>query len=76
MYNLGTLAGDTTFTLAAATDNTIVNHYYWTFDTPATAPTITWPTGLTWVGGSAPTVAASKHYEVSVINGIAAYMEV
>ena len=75
-YTLGELAGDTTFTLATATDNTIVNHYYWTFDTPSTAPTITWPTGLTWVGGSAPTLAASKHYERSVINGVAAYMEV
>jgi energy-coupling factor transporter ATP-binding protein EcfA2 len=75
-YALGELAGDTTFALATPADNTIVNHYYWTFDTPSTAPTITWPTGLTWVGGSAPTLAASKHYEVSIINGVAAYMEV
>jgi hypothetical protein len=75
-YNLGSLSGSVTFALAAATDNTILNHYYWTFDTPSTVPTVTWPTGLTWAGGSAPTLAASKHYEISVINGIAAYMEV
>lgn len=76
VYNLGELAGDTTFTLAAATDNTILNHYYWAFDTPATAPTITWPTGLTWVGGTAPTIEASTHYEISVIGGVAAYLNV
>ena len=75
-YNLGSLSGSVTFALAAATDNTILNHYYWTFDTPSTVPTVTWPAGLTWAGGSAPTLAASKHYEISVINGIAAYMEV
>lgn len=76
-YNLGELSGDTTFLMAAATDNTILNHWYWVFDTPSTAPTITWPAAITsWQGGSSPTVAASTHYEISVINGVAAYMEV
>ena len=53
-----------------------MNHYYWTFDTPATAPTITWPAGITsWAGGSAPTINASKHYEISVLNGVGAFLE-
>lgn len=76
MYNLGELAGDTTFTLATPSDANIVNHYFWTFDTPATAPTITWPSGISWFGGSAPTINASKHYEISVLNGIGVAMEV
>lgn len=77
LYNIGTLAGDTTFALASPADANIVNHYYWTFDTPATAPTITWPAGITsWAGGSAPTINASKHYEISVLNGIGVAMEV
>lgn len=76
LYQFGELSGNTTFTLATPSDNTIANHYYWTFDTPSTAPTITWPTGLTWFGGSAPTISASKHYEISVLNGIAVAMEV
>jgi hypothetical protein len=77
LYNLGTLSGDTTFTLASASDANIANHYYWTFDTPSTAPTITWPAAITsWNGGSAPTINASKHYEISVLNGIGCYMEV
>lgn len=75
MYTLGTLTGSVTFTLAAGTSG-IVNHYYWTFDTGSTAPTITWPSGLTWNGGSAPTITASKHYEISVLNNVAIYIQV
>lgn len=76
VYNLGTITGSRSFAMAAAVSG-IVNHYYWTFDTGSTAPTITWPAAITaWNGGSAPTINASKHYEISVLNGIGAYMEV
>ena len=75
IYKLGTLTGSVTFALAAAVTGN-ANHYFIVFDTGSTAPTITWPAGLTWADGSAPTVAASKHYEVSIMDGIAAYLEV
>ena len=74
MYALGTLTGSVTFALAAATSG-IVNHYFWSFTAGSTAPTITWPSGLTWVGGSAPELTAGNHYEISVLDGIAAYLE-
>ena len=77
IYNLGTLSGNTTFALATPADSSVANHYYWTFDTGSTAPTITWPSSITgWNGGSAPTINASKHYEISVLNGVGAFMEV
>lgn len=76
MYNLGTLTGSVTFTLASPADNTIVNHYYWTFTADSTAPTITWPSGVSWFGGSAPTITAGKHYDVSILDNIAVCMEV
>lgn len=75
-YALGELTGSVTFALAAPTDATTVNHYYWTFETGSTAPTITWPNGITWPGGSAPEISASKHYEISVLNGVGMFMEV
>ena len=75
VYSLGTLSGTITFSLAAAVTGN-VNHYFWMFDTSSTAPTITWPAGLTWAAGAAPTVAASKHYEISVLGGVAYYSEV
>ena len=77
LYNLGELSGAVTIALATPDDATIANHYYFTFDTGASAPTITWPAGITsWNGGSAPTISANKHYEISVLGGIGAYMEV
>lgn len=77
VYKYGTLAGNTTFPpLATPTEPDIANVYCWTFSTPATAPTITWPSAITsWAGGSAPTIAASKSYEVSVMDGIATIIE-
>ena len=76
LYNLGTLTGSVTFALATPADATIVNHYYWTFETGSTAPTITWPAGVTWLGGSAPEISADKHYEISVLNGYGTFIEI
>ena len=74
-YSLGTLTGTISFTLATAVAGNI-NHYFWTFETSTTAPTVTWPTGITWMGGNSPTIVANKHYEISILNNIAVYMEV
>lgn len=77
MYNLGVLTGNIVFLFAAPEDTSIVNHYYFAFDTGSTPPSITWPVEITdWFGVAAPTIIANRHYEVSVINGVAAYLEV
>jgi hypothetical protein len=77
-YALGTLLADTTFSLAAPAqeDANIVNHYYWTFETGSTVPDINLPAGITWIGGEAPTFEENTHYEISVLNGIGAFMSV
>lgn len=75
-YFLGTITGSKTWALASPEDNYIMNHYFWTFETGSTAPTITWPTGLTWPEGSAPTIKPNHHYEISVLNNYVAWMEV
>ena len=54
----------------------VANEYHLFLVVGSTAPTITWPTGISWNGGSAPTIAASKTYEVSILNNVAAYFEV
>lgn len=77
LYKLGTLTGTVTFTLATASDASVVNHWYWTFETGTTEPTINWPAAIvSWFGGSAPTINANKHYEVSLMDGVAVCMEV
>lgn len=76
LYDLGTITGTVVFTMASPNDSTITNHYYWTFETSSTVPTITWPAGITsWGGGNAPIISASKHYEISVLDGVGCYME-
>lgn len=71
LYNLGELTNDTTFTMAAAINNTLANVWTWTFSTGSTAPTITWPVEITmWSDGEAPEIEANKYYEVSVMNGV------
>ena len=77
LYNFGVLEGDTTFLLAPPEDAMIINHYYWMFETGETAPTITFPAEITsWNGGEAPEIEAGHHYEISVLNGIGAFMDV
>ena len=74
-YNLGAITGSVTFALASAVTGQL-NHYFWMFATGGTAPTITWPSGITWAAGSAPTVVANKKYEISILDGVAYYSEV
>lgn len=54
----------------------VADEYHIIMTTGETAPTITWQEGLTWVGGSAPTIAANKTYEVSICENIAIAVEV
>lgn len=76
MYDFGTITANTTFKLATPSDPNIINHYYWVFDMGPSTKTITWPNGITWYCGTAPIIVVNKHYEISVLDGIAMYMEV
>ena len=76
VYNLGTLDSDTTFTLSTPTDNTILNHWSWTFDIENTVPTLTWPVGLIWAGANVePIISSNTHYEISVLNNVGTYID-
>ena len=75
LYLLGTIIANTTFPLAPATDNTIANVWMWTFETE-TKLTISWPPQITaWNGGDPPIIAENYHYEISVLDGVASYIE-
>lgn len=82
LYNLGTLTGAVTFSFAAPENATIRNEYMFTFDSGSTAVVPTWPVSITaWQGNCIdsngdPVIAASKHYEVSVLGGIGFIAEV
>lgn len=52
------------------------NEYHFFVFVGATAPSITYPAGISWNGGSAPTIATNKNYEISINNNIAAFFEI
>lgn len=73
LYNLGALTGSVTIDLATPVDSSVANEYVFTFNTSTTVPTITWPSGITWVGNclngsGVPALSAGSYYEVSIMN--------
>lgn len=72
LTKLGTLASNVTLSLNTASEDAgVVNIYDIIFTTPADAPSITWPEGISWEGGSAPSIAGGKTYEVSIMDNLA-----
>ena len=76
LTKLGTLASSVTLSLDTSKEESgVTNIYDIIFITPTNAPSITWPEGISWIGGSAPTIAGGKTYEVSIMNNLAIYGE-
>lgn len=76
LTRLGTLASAVTLSLDTASEEAgLANVYDIVFTTPADAPSITWPEGISWIGGSAPAIAGGKTYEVSIMDNLATYGE-
>ena len=59
-----TIGESLTITLNAPTDLTITNEYQGSFDTGATAPTVTFPADVIWA--ETPSVEANTHYEFNI----------
>ena len=76
LTKLGTLASSVTLSLdTSKEENGVTNVYDIVFTTPAEAPSITWPEGISWIGGSAPAIVGRKTYEVSIMDNLATYGE-
>lgn len=76
LTKLGTLASAVTLSLDTSKEEAGVSNVYdIVFTTPDAAPSITWPEGISWVGGSAPAIAGGKTYEVSIMDNLATYGE-
>ena len=59
-----TIGESLTLTLNAPTDLTVTNEYQGSFDTGATAPTVTFPADVIW--SETPSVEANTHYEFNI----------
>ena len=78
VYQLGTLSGSVTippFTAVPAGDT---EDKIWCirFNTSTTEPNIIWGADIVdWAGGTPPTIKPSKKYEITVVDGLAAFIE-
>ena len=73
LYKCETRTADLSLGLRAATQG-IVNEYHIIIpigNVGSAVPNITWPDDISWYGGSRPSLAANKTYEVSILNNIA-----
>lgn len=79
------LAPNTLYTFESRTNNLTLTlgtpivgkaSEYHLFLVAGAAVTVTWPSGIQWNGGSAPTITAGNTYEVSILDGVAAFIEV
>ena len=59
-----TIGESLTITINAPTDLTVTNEYQGSFDTGATAPTVTFPADVIWA--ETPSVEANTHYEFNI----------
>lgn len=59
-----TIGESLTLTINAPTDLTVTNEYQGSFDTGATAPTLTFPANVIWA--ETPSVEANTHYEFNI----------
>lgn len=60
-----------TITLAIPTNTSILNNYMFEFTTSSSGCTLNVPSTVKWANGEAPTIEASKTYQVSIINNLA-----
>lgn len=75
LYIFENRTSELTLTLGAAIVGR-ASEYHFFIICGATAPTVNFPAGISWNGGSEPTIAADKTYEISILNNVAAYFEV
>lgn len=67
-FNKLTAAAPDKFTIKFQNPGRGEPEYVLDFTTGTTAPTITMPSGVTWLNGAVPTLEASTHYQLSVLN--------
>lgn len=60
-----------TITLATPSNTSILNNYMFEFTTSSSGCTFNVPSTVKWANGEAPTIEASKTYQVSIINNLA-----
>ena len=67
-FNKLTAAAPDKFTIRFQNQGKGEPEYTFDFTTGTVAPTITMPSGVVWLNGTVPTLEASTHYQLSILN--------
>ncbi|MBR2301564.1 MAG: hypothetical protein IKA41_06395, partial [Bacteroidaceae bacterium] len=62
-------------TLAPPTDKTRASEYIIQFTSGAVPTMLTLPDSIKWANGNVPVIVADKIYQISILNGLAVYLE-
>lgn len=73
--NTSTSLSTLTITLASITNVKIMNEYFVEFTTRSSGTTVSFPSTIKWVNGTAPTFEAGCTYQVSIVNNLGTYIK-
>ena len=60
-----------TITLATPSNSNILNNYMFEFTASSSGCSLSLPSSIKWINGTAPSIEASKTYQISIINNLA-----
>lgn len=75
VLNLWDEVTELNITLAPPTDKTRASEYIIQFTSGAVPTMLTLPDSIKWANGNVPVIAADKIYQISILNGLAVYLE-
>lgn len=73
--NKSTSLSTLTITLGSITNIDIMNEYFVEFTTSSSGTTVSLPSTIKWVNGTAPTFEAGCTYQVSIVNNLGTYIK-
>lgn len=73
--NTNTSLSSLTITLGSVSNSYIINEYFVEFTTRSSGTTVSFPSAIKWVNGTAPTFEAGCTYQVSIVNNLGTYIK-
>lgn len=68
--NTSTSLSSLTITLGSVSNSNIINEYFVEFTTRSSGTTVSLPSTIKWVNGTAPTFEAGATYQISIVNNL------
>lgn len=73
--NTSTSLSTLTITLGSVSNPNIINEYFVEFTTRSSGTTVSLPSTIKWMNGTAPTFEAGTTYQISIVNNLGTYIK-